>query len=196
MEGRLEAVMQHDGKTNAHNAAEPPNAAPARLLAGRRASSRACEPLHPRLFTYNRRGWIPRTSSYFRILLFPLKSCCLLALWLFQRKTLIRSLFRVETSWIFPLPLARPYLPFSPKPPFLFQLLPCYCSCCHWLCLSFLLTRSPGHSCSLLQCQSQRKLGERVVNPYVESEQINSTSRGKVLEVFASEVTVISQGFT
>lgn len=41
MEGRLEAVMQHDGKTNAHNAAEPPNAAPARLLAGRRASSRA-----------------------------------------------------------------------------------------------------------------------------------------------------------
>lgn len=36
----------------------------------------------------------------------------------------------------------------------------------------------------------------RVVNPYVESEQINSTSMEKVLEVFASEVTVISQGFT
>lgn len=175
-------------QTNAHGAAEPPHTArwPYGLQQGR-------ELLRPRLFTYNRRGWIPRTSSYFRILLFPLYSCCLLALWLFQRKTLIRSLFRVETSWIFPLPLARPYLPFSPKPPLLFQLLPCYCSCCHWLCLSFLLTRSPGHSCSLLQCQSQRKLGERAVNPYVESEQINSTSRGKV---FASEVTVISQGFT
>lgn len=34
------------------------------------------------------------------------------------------------------------------------------------------------------------------MNAYIESEQVNNTSMEKVLEVFASEVTVVSQGFT
>lgn len=130
MEVKLETMMQHDWKTSAHNTDFPPPP--------------------PHLFIYNRRGWILRSSSYFRTLPFPPESHYLLALWLFQRKTFIRSLLQGETGLI---PSSHPHAIFTlSATSVLLFLLPL-------TCLSFLLTCSPGHACCLLQCQSQRKWG-------------------------------------
>lgn len=117
------------------------------------------ERLCPLFLHLQKMGMGPEDLFPFQNLAFRTESCYLLALWVFQRKTSMRSLFQIETSFIFSLSLVLPFPPFSPKSPLLFQVSQCYFSCCPWLCLSFLLTCSPGHSYCLLQCQSQRKLG-------------------------------------
>lgn len=154
MEGKIKAMTQHDWEQVFKIL--PVLVSP---LTAYVSLSRAVSPSAPCSFIYKKWGWVLRISSHFKTLLFAPESCYLLALWVFQRKTSMRSLFQIETSFIFSLSLVLPFPPFSLKSPLLFQVSQCYFSCCPWLCLSFLLTCSPGHSYCLLQCQSQRKLG-------------------------------------
>lgn len=129
--------------------------------------SRALSPSAPCSFIYKIRGWVLRISSHFKTLLFIAESCYLLALWGFPEENFYKILLLHRNKLYF-LPFFGFAIPsFQPQAwGLLFQVFRCYFSCCPWLCLSFLLTRSPAHSCCLLQCQSQRKLSCKSCEPW------------------------------
>lgn len=132
------------------------------------SSSKSVYPRPSVSFIYKLRGWIVRISSH---LLFLPKSCYLLALWFFQREIFLRSL-QVETSFFF-LFLC---ITLSVTSRLFYFSFHCCFSCCPWLCRPFLLTRSPGHSAVYCNVNLRENWLPRVVNPDVESEQINNTS--------------------
>lgn len=166
----------------------------AMLLTSSVSLSKSVNPSAPRFFIHIIRGeswgFLPTSTLAFsaRILLFT-------RIMGFSQGNFNKIIFQGETRFTSPLSLTQSYFPFSPKPSFPFQLLQCCFSYCAWFCLPFPLARSAGHSGCVLQGQSQGNWVARVASPRAESEQIHNTSAEKALEVFASELTVISQGF-
>ena len=130
----------------------------------------------PCFFIYKHEGTAPEDLFLIQSLAFPARSLPCTGIIGFSQKNYSKILIQAETSCISPLSLTLSYLPFSPKPSVLFQVLQCCFSGCPWLCLP--LSPIPRAYCNV---NLRENWVTRIVNACIEAEQVNNTSMERYL---------------